>query len=395
VVLFVLALVVIGGLGGMVYYLKSGRLQDKRNQARLENEIQKLKDDEARHELARKKGEEDAKLTLARNRQDDVLQVVRKSTNVLGNLIVAVGALNQAMDAIKTNSDGRIISPHPDLVAQARRLYEDQGRRVPLVTEVAERLEGVRRIEQQLLSVLGTAFNPEATLTSSAQDALVWAQSQARSVYEIKAALGALQRDAKAKLSSAANPPMLQDAMMQQTAAEEQARNAIIIKATENAKWTEAQTLAAAQSNHIIAQAHAKLTDAEIERQHVLDDSQRKLLREKASRTDIQSQLAAYLTPGYFLPPPRGAMGIQKSYDKKPMSYSKLRELGALEPTMDGLHKFVAIGVHRGNDRPRLAEEFLGQSWDRKTELLEQAKGIQQLMIELGPTWVETGVMEK
>jgi hypothetical protein len=397
VVLFILVLLVAAGLAGMGYYIKSGKLNAASIQRKRDAQNQKIKDQQARDEMAREKGEEEARLTLARNRQDDVLQTVRKSTNVFGTLMVDVGGLEQQLQSLKTNREGRAISSHPDLVAQAIQLYKDQARRLPEVSEIADRWEGARRIEQQLLSMRGSPFNPDSTLTSAAQDGLVWAESQAQSVDDIKATLAGLQRDAKAKLTSVADAPTLQDAMTLQIAAEQRARNEMMIKATAAAQLQETRTLAEAQSNSILAKAEAMKTDSEIERQRVLQDAKKKMLREKPSRADIRDQLAAYLTPGYFLPPPRGAMGsqIQRSYDKKPMSYSKLRELGALAPTMDGLHEFVRIGVNRANDRPRLPDAFLLQYWDRKPELLDQARNLQKLMIELVPTFVEMHLMEK
>ena len=83
------------------------------------------------------------------------------------------------------------------------------------------------------------------------------------------------------------------------------------------------------------------------------------------------------------------------AYDKKPMSYSALREAGALQPTMKGLVAFIALGVNNHNDRPHLPREFLRPSWYTLPNLVDQAKPLQQLMIELGPTFVDMGIMEK
>jgi hypothetical protein len=356
-----------------------------------------------------------ATLTVARNRQEELLQVVRRSTNVLQELLVAVGQLEGELSALKTNEAGKTFSPHPDLVAQMRRLYEDEARDVPGSSEIVRRLEAARRLEQQTAGALNSGYSPDASQFTSAQEGVFWAESKKRAADQFGGLLVSLEREAKAKvvLKQPTEQLTLEDAMRQLSLVEEKARNALITQQTDAARIEAAKREAEGAAGKIISQGEAlkaeqlgqakiieatgqaKKTDAELEADRVLAAAQKKRLQEKASRADLKNQLAAYLTPGYFLPPARGAMGFQRAYDKKPMSYSTLRERGALEPTMDALHTFVAIGVHRGNDRPRLNEKYLSQIWDRNTELLEQAKSLQQLMIELGPTWAEMGVMEK
>ena len=356
-----------------------------------------------------------ATLTAARNRQEELLEIVRRSTNALQEVLVAVGQVEGELSALKTNEAGKAFSPHPDLVAQMRRLYEDEARDVPGSSEIVRRLEGARRLEQQTVAALSSGYSPDASQFRSAQESVFWAESKKRAADQFGGLLTSLERESKAKVLL--KPPgealTLEDSMRQISLAEAKARNEIISKEADAAKKESAQREAEGlagkiksegearkleqlgEASVIQAKGEAKKTDSEIEAQRMLAEAQKKVLREKASRVDLRNQLAAYLTPGYFLPPARGAMGSQRSYDKKPMSYGRLSELGALNPTMDGLHTFVAIGVNRGNDRPRLNEQFLLQYWDRMTGLLEQAKGLQQLMIELGPTWVEMGFMEK
>ena len=96
----------------------------------------------------------------------------------------------------------------------------------------------------------------------------------------------------------------------------------------------------------------------------------------------------------YYTPYPAGASADQqRSFDRKPVSYSKLKELGALNPSLDGLNTFVAIGAYTGNDRPRLDIRYNNSRWPRDNGLMQQAKNLQALMIELGPTFVDMGIM--
>ena len=331
-------------------------------------------------------------LAVARNKQDNLLQTVRSSTNALGDLLVTVMRLDNELSALKNNAAGRALSPYPDLVAQARRLYQDVARDVPAQSEVVSRLEAARRVEQQLLSALGTAYDPDASLSSSAQESLVWAGSEKRTADGYDALVSSLEREAKAKVSltPVADPPPLEDAMKQLTAAEESARQKVILQKTAGAKDQAANLQAQGEARVIVAKGEASKTGADIEAQKILDDAKKQLLREKAAKPDIQTQLAAYLTPGYWTPKP----GEANTYDKKPISYSELQEMGALDASMKGLRAFVAIGVNPRNDRPRLQRDFQ-YAWWNIPALQDQAKNLQQLMIELGPTLVEMGLMEK
>jgi hypothetical protein len=361
------------------------------DKAKLQRQVDELHRHQTEIEVAKKSAESQTSLTLAQNRQQDVIQVARNATNVLGPLLLVVNRIKGDMEALRTNSAGRSIALHPELVAQARRFFEDDAKNVPSSDEVLEKLESARRVEQQLLAVAGTAYEPEASVTASAQDALVWGESQKRNVNQAAATLANLQREAKVKVTATplGDALTLDDAMAEIAAAEANARGQTILKHTSQAQIDAVELEAKGKSAKILADAESKKTDSDLEAQKLSNATQKKVLLDKAARPDIQRQLAAFLTPGYFSP----NVQTQVTYEKKPMSYSMLKEAGALQPSMDGLRIFARIATNQRNDRPRLPKEFQ-YAWWSNSDLVDQIKKLQQLMIELGPTFVDTGVMQ-
>ncbi len=63
--LLIVAAIGIASLGGVLYFMRSDKV-------RMERELQAVKDKQAAAELAATKAADDAKLALARNRQDQV-----------------------------------------------------------------------------------------------------------------------------------------------------------------------------------------------------------------------------------------------------------------------------------------------------------------------------------
>ncbi len=322
---------------------------------------------------------------------------MRNATNSIGRLLTVVVQLNDDLTELKISDAGREISPYPDLVAQAKKLYEDVATDVAPVSEVITRLEGARRVEQQLLASSGTAYSPDAAVTSSMQDSLTWAASQNAKATQYAALLAALQREGKVKVSlkPITKRTTLEQAMSQMSAADAEARNKIILDKTGTAKVQAAGIEGEAQAENIIAQAQSIQTAIRTQTDSVRDMSKQMKLRAKASRSDVRFQLAAFLTPGYYTPYAAGArLDQQRSFDQKPISYGKLQELGALSPTLDGLNTFVVIGAFGGNDRPRLDMRYNNIKWLKDKVLFERAKQLQALIIELGPTFVDLKVME-
>lgn len=406
--LIAIVLMTVAVLGGVGYWIYSMRNKDKIIQhLQEEADIHKKKND-----VERTMGVEQAKVTVAQNRQQEVLAQLKNATNNLTQLLTSVIRINAQAVALKTNSAGQAIAQSIDLVGQARRIYEAELFNLATKDEVVTRLEGARRAQQQIEANLGTAYNPDADLAVTAQNTALWAEQSLQKCAALESYLANLVQNAQAKISErpiTPSSPTLAEAIDQLNAAESGRRLQTIANNTIAAKGVAVDTVADAEAKRIIEEA--KLEAAKILReanlrvasntveesknsvavQQIQDEALKIKLREKASRPDIQSQLAAYLTPGYYSPS-RG--GEQTGYEKKPMSYSKLREMGALDPSLDGLRALVTIGVSVRNDRPRLPRTFLGGWWNNPAQM-DQAKSMQQLIIELGPTFVDMGLMEK
>ena len=182
IILLVIAIVGVASLAGIFYYTRSDK-------AKLERQIAAMETKQAEAKLQEKKAADDSKLALARNRQDEVLAQVRNATNVLFQLLAEAKALASDSAALKTNDAGRQIALHPDLVAQARRLYETEIPGVVAVDEIVTRLEGVRRVEQQILGAAGTTFEPGAELLVTAQNGGLWADPEKRKASQARTLL--------------------------------------------------------------------------------------------------------------------------------------------------------------------------------------------------------------
>src|ERR1051325_2758174 len=141
ILLLVLAILTAAGCAFMWYSMRSDK-------AKLERQILALTNQQQRAELERQKGAEDARLAFARTHQNDTLIKVRQATNALETLLHQVDSVRADAAVLKTNEAGRALALHPDLVAQPRRLFESELPQLASASDIIERLEGARRIEQ-------------------------------------------------------------------------------------------------------------------------------------------------------------------------------------------------------------------------------------------------------
>ncbi|MHB1309377.1 MAG: hypothetical protein ACYC23_20075, partial [Limisphaerales bacterium] len=252
--LLLLAVVSVVALGAFLYFARSDK-------ARLEREVATLQADQQRSQLAETRAAEEAKAALARNRQDEVLAQARAATNVLERLLVSAARLTTEATAIQTSEEGRRIALHPELVAQARRLYETDLPALAGTREIVTRLEGARRIEQQILAAAGTAYQPEAQLGVDAQAFALWGDQELRRVNQNLTLLTGLVQESKIKVTSrtlTASSPTL-DGAIRQLAERETAQNQrSIVEQTAGASREAAQTVGQAEAERIVGAAKAE-----------------------------------------------------------------------------------------------------------------------------------------
>lgn len=252
--MLVLAAVGLAALGIMIYRARSENV-------RLTQQIKDAEARRAKEKLDAEQAAANERLTLARNQQEAVLAHARKATNLLGGLLQAVSQLAAQAEALKTNEAGQKVALHPDLTAQARRLYETDLPALAPAGEITTKLESVRRIEQTVLDNFGKAYQPEVEFTVTAQNAALWAEPEQRKVAQAQSGVASLVREASAKITSAtvsADAPTLAAAIRRLTDAEANERQRILTaksaEATTNAMFMDAQ----AEAKRILEEAQLR-----------------------------------------------------------------------------------------------------------------------------------------
>lgn len=397
---------------GCVLYFSLG------SKARLEKQVRQDEEQRVQADRDRQKAADEAKLALARNHQDEVLAHARNAANVISRLQADANRLASEADALKTSSGGRLVALDADLVAQARNFYDAHLREMPSALDITTKLESARRIEQQVLKSLGSAYEPEAELKVTAQNAALWAEQADSKVSQTQTLLDALVRDAKVKNPAGTIPPdspTLETAvenLKQDEAAERQKGR---VRRTDEANKIGNAAVAEAEAKRIIEEAtlkaakmmsDAKKSKADFEQQQALDnaqglvvaatnqvainkaqsDARKTVLRQKASDPKIQAKLSPFITPGIWQIKGPGTT------DFKPLSFTQLQTAGALDPS--GLQKLVSIARnHYDKVRPRW--NFLSLNIERsRPEEVKSAREVQDLLNELGPVLVELGQLQ-
>lgn len=419
--LLIVAAIGIASLGGVLYFMRSDKV-------RMELELQAVKDDEAAAQLAATKAANEARLARARNWQDQVLAQMRGATNVLFQLLAEAKALASESAALKSNDAGRQIALHPDLVAQARRLYESEIPGVVAVDELVTRLEAVRRVQQQIVDAAGTTFEPAPDILATAQSGGLWAEPEKRKATQARMLLAGLITDSKVKVTGGTltpSSPTLEEAIRRLNQSEVAARQEAIVKKTTEAKDEGTAALAQAEAQRVLDQAKAeakRMIDeaAEIKAQAERDSLQRKAqttlensrasvaaketldeairtkLRQRASEPAVQAALAPLITPGFWTP--SAGPGPYKVIEKKPMSLSEIQAAGALNPNSNGLKALVRIACYNRNDRPRwddiVTHNTAPSGFQRDPARVALAAERQQLLIEVAPVLVEMKLLE-
>jgi len=406
------------GAGAFAWWAYRSRFADE---AKLERERVALTNQFHRAEMERQRGAEEAKLTLARTHQTEALARVHAATNTLGQLLSESTALAADAGALKTNDTGKLVALHPGLIALSHRFFEADLRDLPARDEVIQKIETVRRVEQQLLSAQGTAYEPDTALLVTVETASQWGTDGLKKTAHVRTLLSTLTQEAKVKFTSSsvtATSPALETAIQQLAQAESANRQNLILQQTSDAKTNAATTVAQAEAARILEEAKneaAKIREemeqarAELARQKTARDAENKLkdtqitvaarekideatrieLKKKASDPQIQGKLAPFTTPGYLYT--TGKLVV----DKQPHSFSLLKSGGALDPTMAGLQKLVYV-AYTNNDkvRPRWKFRRSGpEGWRNNPEEMEMVKETQKLLSELGPVLVEMGML--
>jgi hypothetical protein len=232
VALLLLAVVAIGALGALLYFSNS------RN-AKLLREQQAAQAEKIKQEIAAEKVAGGMQLAMAQTRQEEVRAHARTAIKGLETLMTEASALLHQADELQTNEIGIKVARHPDLVAHARRFYEVSLPKVVSISDIAFRLEGVRRIELKLSSAAGTTYQPEPEFVVTAQNSTLWAEQAMREVREAQNILSTIVQDSQIKVDptpSKPNAPSLASAIELLTQAESSARQRALLAETSAAE---------------------------------------------------------------------------------------------------------------------------------------------------------------
>tara|TARA_R110002049_G_scaffold268572_1_gene445045 strand:- start:4566 stop:5627 length:1062 start_codon:yes stop_codon:yes gene_type:complete len=118
-------------------------------------------------------------------------------------------------------------------------------------------------------------------------------------------------------------------------------------------------------------------------------EQQQKLARAAVLQRDmaqVRQYLSPFISPGHIQPNSRtNAAIVISTVEAKPVSLARLEQLGALEPTIEGLHQLHRFGTSTANDlhndRPRGAFPSYGWAGDiKKTAIRYEVQKAQNLL---------------
>ena len=147
--------------------------------------------------------------------------------------------------------------------------------------------------------------------------------------------------------------------------------------------------------------------DANIEARGIAEEAKAIDLVARCRSATVQRDLRPFLANGIWQP---GDRQPNHRFDEGPMSYRSLLEFGALNPDVRGLEMLLGVANARGNTRANHSLHGMrsggghpdktrpkwgySESYDKlNQEQVAEVLRIQRLLIELGPTLVEEGML--
>lgn len=367
--------------------------------------------------LATDRGVEQQSLAFAKTRQALAVARADDVTRLADECLAEIATFDATVQPLLANDDGKKVAGDPVQLGRFRAVYEKDrpGK------DAAERM---RRAAGELVApVRASQVNAKDASAPSDQVAgeldrlatqlaglkRVWEQDR-RTVEAVVADAKrgrqpaatqsldqAVRADAEAEALALATATEKERAKVRAEMKEKQVREAgELERKVEEAKLDKLRSTRLAEAGRI-------QTDADITKEKGKDAvaaEKAKLERErqlkKIQTPEVKQTLAPLLTPGYHQPfrYKAGALGIERTAKKQPVSFSRLQEVGALEQTIHGLGELADITGSKADDvRPRLVLPAYTDWWS--TAQQEKIQKVQDLLIELGPVLVEEGLLSK
>ncbi len=367
--------------------------------------------------LASDRGVEQQSLAFAKTRQALAVARADDVTRLADECLAEIAAFDATVQPLLAGDDGKKVAGDPIQLARFRAVYEKDrpGK------DVAERM---RRAATDLIApvrasqtIAKDASNPSDQVSGELDrlatqlaglkrvweqdrrtvDAIVSDSKRGKQPAAAQTLDQAVRADAEAEALALATATEKERAKVRAEMKEKQVREAgELERKIEEAKIEKLRSTKLAEADRI--QTDAGIT-AQKGKDVVADEKakvERERLRKKAQTPEVKQALAPLLTPGYHQPfrYKAGALGIERTAKKQPVSFSRLQEVGALEQTIQGLGELADITGSRDDDvRPRLKLPDYTTHWS--TSQQEKIQKVQDLLIELGPVLVEEGLLSK
>lgn len=396
---------------------------------------------------------------------------VAESVTLFEELEKRHNSLTQWMQSLLSNEDGKRLALNPTAGMQFLAYQEQPVFRLSDLTAKKELLQSLRSFLQQTGQQSATGYVPDATRVGQADDMYLWARDRLGRIAEIEAWLKSTLAEVDLD-ANVAEAPTLQQAIdaylvrrhqlwvdemtagrlaAEQAAAPQIAENARVVeleralfdaerlrreamqqlekeridfeRRIRDREVTLQEQLAAAKRDYEERLAEIarrnRVAEAERGRRDVQADVRAREIEENARRLDlvaqcqsavVQRDLKPFLAEGLWQP---GDRELNARIDRKPMSLSALRSVGALNPDVQGLQALLAVANTVGSDRAGMEGVLIeakryrhmdtdrpkwsyNREWTKLTsEQVQEVRRIQSLLIELGEVMAEEGMLAR
>jgi hypothetical protein len=430
-ILLLLGIVLFIAAGGALFFAYQYTLSEG---ARKERERAEEASARKTEEVQKSKIEAGERLVLARKAQEEALINGRTLTNALHNLRAKSEVLLTAYDSLQTNQIGIKVGQHPELVRQARHLRDTIIPEIPSDQAIVQKLEGARRLILQLEEASGTSYQPSQESIQLFRKDFDWAKGWQEKADSAQALYDSIVREAKVRLAPSGTSTTslsLAEVLRQQVIEEANRKTALVVNTTDAAKASEAKNIATAAADLERQKAQAEIeklrkekqmleaeneaaknkaaaelavlnTQKQIEVQKINNSRIKEELKAKANDPEVREILSPFITPGIWIPDLQiGAPYAQLQHytpDSKPVSLNRLRALGVFDKSGDGgwtgIGRLAMIAVNPyDKKRPRWWSYMPGKTWRQDQEKVKKAQKAQALLMELGDTMVEMGLL--
>jgi cell division septum initiation protein DivIVA len=368
-------------------------------------------------------------LRVANAQQQEALAELRKATNLLEKLSGELDDLLKATATSPTNNAEAQTAASPELTNALRNL--------PTPREIRDRVSQIDPVIFRIESAQHSPYLPDPHLIADAKKTSEWASINLSLISELRARVGQMQTNGPAQSVASVPPPKSPPQPPEPTerSTNEVTHSAVLAEAKAEADRIIAETKAEAARilDETRAEAMRILSDAreraaailaEIKAKSAVTEEAKPVqaatedpatlpvapektpnpstnivvaieaparepdLQQVLSDPKLRARLRALTTPGTMRVP-----GMFRA-EKAPISLSQLKQFGALEPDISGLDRLVEIAsTPQDAIRPRWNFKIRRGVWQHRSAEVEEARRVQQVLIEHGSDLVAAGLL--